>query len=246
MKNLNFVAVLTIATLLASCACSPSQSDTSSAADSSASATTSTEVSGDYYETLTVTFHSNGGSEVASQTLNYATKATRPTDPTREGYTFLNWYWDEVCVTPYDFNLKVFAPLDLYAGWKEGSSPATSSSSEASSSESDVTYVDYYLAGSFTSPSWKPDANYRLQEDPSGNNLGVLTGLSLTKGDKFKVVKSSDGSTISDWYGGNTSAASGQSGWHTDTSDNNNVVIDTTGSFTLYLNKDKLVWLAKE
>ena len=39
----------------------------------------------------TITFDSNGGSEIAPITQNYGTKITTPADPTRKGYTFKGW-----------------------------------------------------------------------------------------------------------------------------------------------------------
>jgi len=40
----------------------------------------------------TVTFNSNGGSAVASQTVNEGDDATKPADPTQTGYVFAGWY----------------------------------------------------------------------------------------------------------------------------------------------------------
>lgn len=42
-----------------------------------------------------VTFDSNGGTEVSSIQLDYGTKLTLPSNPTREGYYFLGWTFDE-------------------------------------------------------------------------------------------------------------------------------------------------------
>ena len=73
-----------------------------------------------YYEKkpdLTVTFNSNGWSEVAEQTVEYNAKATEPTAPTRDGYTFAGWYSNEELTTAYEFNDSVIENKNLYAKW---------------------------------------------------------------------------------------------------------------------------------
>ena len=65
----------------------------------------------------TVTFDSNGGSTVAAQTVTYGSKATKPADPTKSGYTFGGWYTNSACTTAYDFNTAVTADITLYAKW---------------------------------------------------------------------------------------------------------------------------------
>ena len=65
----------------------------------------------------TVTFNSNGGSAVDSQTVRIGSTATRPTDPTRTGYTFAGWYSDKELTTLYDFSAEVTQNITLYAKW---------------------------------------------------------------------------------------------------------------------------------
>ena len=62
----------------------------------------------------TVTFQSEGGSEVASQ-IRANTPADQPADPTKEGYTFIGWYNGE---SEWDFETPVTADLTLTAKWQ--------------------------------------------------------------------------------------------------------------------------------
>lgn len=61
----------------------------------------------------TVTFQSEGGSEVASQ-IRANTPAARPADPTKEGYTFIGWYKGE---EKWNFADAVTEALTLTAKW---------------------------------------------------------------------------------------------------------------------------------
>ena len=65
--------------------------------------------------TYTVTFNSNGGSTVTSQTVNYGATATKPTDPTYNGYNFVSWQLNSV---DYDFTKPVTANITLVAKWQ--------------------------------------------------------------------------------------------------------------------------------
>ena len=66
----------------------------------------------------TVTFNSNGGSDVPGQ-IRANAAATKPADPTRSGYDFGGWYTDEAFTTEYTFteSEKVTQALTLYAKW---------------------------------------------------------------------------------------------------------------------------------
>lgn len=65
----------------------------------------------------TVTFNSNGGSDVPEQ-IRANAAATKPADPTRSGYVFAGWYTDEACTAAYDFTQPVRDSVTLYAKWE--------------------------------------------------------------------------------------------------------------------------------
>ncbi|NHC41039.1 hypothetical protein G6549_13765 [Bacillus sp. MM2020_1] len=66
----------------------------------------------------TVSFDSNGGSEVSSQKMNYDTLVTAPTVPTKVGYTFAGWYKERALITEWNFAAaKITANTTLYAKW---------------------------------------------------------------------------------------------------------------------------------
>lgn len=67
--------------------------------------------------TFAVTFDTKGGSTVPVENVLNGQKATKPTNPTRAGYTFDGWYTEETCTNPYDFDTSVQNALTLYAKW---------------------------------------------------------------------------------------------------------------------------------
>lgn len=67
--------------------------------------------------TFAVTFDTNGGSIVPVENVLNGQKATKPTNPTKTGYTFDGWYTEETCTNPYDFDTSVQNALTLYAKW---------------------------------------------------------------------------------------------------------------------------------
>ncbi len=64
-----------------------------------------------------VSFESNGGSAVSSQSVKEGTSVAKPSDPTRTGYSFAGWYKDEACTQEYDFETPVTDDITLYAKW---------------------------------------------------------------------------------------------------------------------------------
>lgn len=64
----------------------------------------------------TITFDSDGGSVVEKQIVKRGEKVNKPTDPTRDGYIFIEW---DLGSSIYDFSTKVTRNLILKAVWKE-------------------------------------------------------------------------------------------------------------------------------
>lgn len=131
-----------------------------------------------YENTYTVTFNSMSGSTVQSQEIAEGAKATKPANPTRDGYTFDSWYTDSACSmrNEYDFNSEVTEGITLYARWI----PSLANSSG-----------HYYMVG--TMSEWKPQQAYYL-----GENSGFRK-VTFSADAEFKVAQSSGSSTS--WNG---------------------------------------------
>ncbi|EID85235.1 hypothetical protein MSI_12340 [Treponema sp. JC4] len=85
--------------------------------------------SGDDTTYYTVTFNSNGGTDVTSQKIESGKKASKPDNPTKTAtaantYTFDNWYTSEdegatLSDTAFDFDTAITKDITLYAKWAE-------------------------------------------------------------------------------------------------------------------------------
>lgn len=69
--------------------------------------------------TYTVTYQTNGGSEIKKVTINKNSLLEVPEAPTKEGYTFGGWYTDKELTKAYDFTAGVTKSFTLYAKWNE-------------------------------------------------------------------------------------------------------------------------------
>ena len=65
----------------------------------------------------TVSFETNGGSSVEAQTITKGGTATKPEDPTRDGYKLLDWFEDEACTKRFDFTKAIDGDTTVYAYW---------------------------------------------------------------------------------------------------------------------------------
>lgn len=65
---------------------------------------------------VTVTFDTDGGSSVESQTIPFGTHANPPEAPTKEGFVLFGWYLDD---EPFDFGTPIESNIIITAAWSE-------------------------------------------------------------------------------------------------------------------------------
>lgn len=67
----------------------------------------------------TVSFDTNGGNKISSESVKRNGTLTEPATPTKDGFDFVGWYADKELKTKYDFSAKVTKSMTLYAAWAE-------------------------------------------------------------------------------------------------------------------------------
>ena len=73
-------------------------------------------------QTFTVTFNTDGGSLVSSQTVEKGNKVVKPVNPTKEGYTFDCW---TLGLLEFNFNTAINQNITLTARWTRNPEPST-------------------------------------------------------------------------------------------------------------------------
>lgn len=107
---------------------------------------------------FTVTFDSNGGSQIESQTVIKGETVTKPNDPTKDGYTFDGWYTDETLENAYDFSEAVTGDITLYAKWNEHKEDGDTSDIDTSDNDNDQ--VEAWVEELFGSSSELADSDH--------------------------------------------------------------------------------------
>ena len=78
---------------------------------------------GDNPATHTVTFVSNGGTEIAPKEVVNGLKINEPSKPTKDKYIFRGWYEEATFNTKFDFyNTPITSDMTLYAKWEAANS----------------------------------------------------------------------------------------------------------------------------
>ena len=180
------------------------------------------EVEGNMY---TVTFNSDGGSEVKRKRVAENGSVIEPTEPTKEGYNFLGWYLNDA---EFDFNTKITSDITLVAKWEEISAenPGGGNGGGGTSvgpiiSSISLNYKTIYLSPGQTktvtayvnpansSITWT-SSNTAVATVSNGNITGVgngtatITATANGKSASVEVIVSGSGSGSSCSYGNTT------------------------------------------
>lgn len=141
---------------------------------------------------FTVTFDSNGGSSVPSQTVASGETLTKPTDPAYQGYTFLGWM--DASGNPWEFDESVSASMTLTAAWAKTAelTEIEKVSKQAAASEEDKTTsgtAAEAMSGSSAIP--KVSVDYTLNDEGvvgiSQVNYGPLTRIAGLVGSPVSI-----------------------------------------------------------
>ena len=137
-----------------------------------------------WVQTYTVTFDTNGGSEVDPVTVDAGSTVSKPADPMKSGHNFGGWYKDSTLQTPWNFaNGTVTADTTLYAKWTanppapsyDDSDPTYAVSAPAAENGRIAVSPKNASAGSAVTITVKPDSGYVLETisvtDKNGNDL---------------------------------------------------------------------------
>ncbi|WP_168735955.1 InlB B-repeat-containing protein [Cohnella fermenti] len=127
----------------------------------------------------TVSFNSNGGAAVNSQTVDPGNKATAPNVPTWKGYTFEGWYMDLSGTQAYDFNAAVTGNLTIYAKWTlspwqaVGDSPGEAFSFRFALDSQGTPYVITSLNGTINVMKYEGDVWANIGSFAGGDLLAI-------------------------------------------------------------------------
>ncbi len=133
----------------------------------------------------TVTFQSNGGTKISPLKVQEGKSASKPKDPTKEGYTFKGWYLGD---TLYTFDAKVTKDITLEAHWETPFEDYGMEIIEISLSTTSVSESEYYTSmeevGAYIYTFHKLPSNFKTKAEFKKSDYTKENKLS-TGGDIF-------------------------------------------------------------
>lgn len=156
--------------------------------------------------TYNVSFETNGGTIINSQTINEGEKAVKPSDPEKEGYIFVQWTYQG---KTYDFSSEVKTDLILIAEWIE------------KEDEIETFVVNFNSDGGTTIPNQIIEKGNKIQKpnDPSKEgyifkgwllnsvdyNFDLIVEMNLELKAKWEKIEEKNNKPVSNVSGNNSS-----------------------------------------
>ena len=116
-----------------------------------------------------VTYYMNDGTDkIYYENDEYVnTKATRPKNPTREGYLFRGWYIDQDCLVNFGTDSLIKADTKLYALWVDNPNSDVSTSETNSETTSDNISTGTSITDTSTSVDIPTGTTYTITDLPT-------------------------------------------------------------------------------
>lgn len=185
--------------------------------------------------THTVTFNSDGGSEVAAaDNVTHGATVSAPTAPTKSGYTFIGWYKDDEFNSVWTFETDaVTADITLYAKWESNKYTVTFDANGGNAVEpasKEVTYGETY--GDLPTPTRSGSYSFRgwFTASSGGTQVTADTVVSLTEGQTLYAQWTYTGGSPSS--GSTSSSTTTETVTNDDGSTTTTVTDKTTGTVT--------------
>ena len=185
------------------------------------------------FDEVTVSFNSNGGSAVESQTMLSGNTATQPAVPTKDGFEFAGWYSDSALTNEFNFSTPVESDITLHAKWTEKASGGPSyvkvTSAEQFTSGTYVIVIDGYVLTKYNN-KWVEVNSSVSPEDPQGNVWTLTVSGSTVK------IKDSSGQYLKPTANSNA-IGTGEYSWNWSFSDGKFQFADSGNTVLLAANK---------
>jgi len=122
----------------------------------------------------TITFDTDGGTEIAKQIYSQGDIPVKPNDPKKEGYYFRGWYLDNQYTQPYLFNTKLTESITLYAYFSDSIAISDAEGLKAMASNPSA---KYYLANDINlgGLAWTSIPSFGGQLDGEGHKIHNFT-----------------------------------------------------------------------
>lgn len=146
-----------------------------------------------YYirNSYTVTFETNGGSDIPDKTIIYGQPVTEPATPTKAGFAFNGWYTSSNFSSLYTFGNTISDNITLYAKWVNlAISVSVSPNSTVSITKTETNdSITLTATSGHSSYNWKIDESVVSSFDGASVNGNTLTisKAKLVEGYRYQI-----------------------------------------------------------